>query len=130
MSRFLSSRASRPRIRASAGRDRRPPPDPYLVEELLLVVVDEYVDDLDPPFPFVSSLDDDEYLVRLVVVSPVNGSVVVDAASKADSSRKSTNSSPSVPSSSHSVLGLPGSGRDFSNASNSFSTSRQKSEKP
>ena len=88
MSRFIFSSISSTDSRFGGARPAPAPPDPYLVEELLLVVVDEYVDDLDPPFPFVSSLDDDEYLVRLVVVCSVNGSVVVDAASKADSLEK------------------------------------------
>ena len=60
MSRFIFSSISSTDSRFGGARPAPAPPDPYLVEELLLVVVDEYVDDLDPPFPFVSSLDDDE----------------------------------------------------------------------
>ena len=95
--------------------------------ELAVLDDDEAYDALAVPSFLRALPEEEEDVVRL---SAPNGSVDVVVASGALSSRKSTSSSPSASSSSHSVRGRPGSGRFFSNASNSFSMSDQKSEKP
>jgi len=95
--------------------------------ELAVLDADEAYDALAVPSFLRALPEEEEDVVRL---SAPNGSVDVVVASGALSSRKSTSSSPSASSSSHSVRGRPGSGRFFSNASNSFSMSDQKSEKP
>ena len=95
--------------------------------ELAVLDADEAYDALAVPSFLRALPEEEEDVVRL---SAPNGSVDVVVASGALSSRKSTSSSPSASSSSHSVRGRPGSGHFFSNASNSFSMSDQKSEKP
>ena len=132
MSRLSFSSISSTDSRLGGGALARAEAEEALPAEALEEVVldDDAAYDALAVLSFLRALPEEEDDV--VRVSVPNGSVdaFVVVASGALSSRKSTSSSPSASSSSHSVRGRPGSGRFFSNASNSFSMSDQKSEKP
>ena len=125
MSRLSFSSISSTDSRLGGGALEAPPAD--------FPVPDDAYDDDDAPRTFPSF----PALVLLVSVLPLDAASlsfdlrrVSSSNALVSSSKKSTNSSPRASSSSHSVRGRAGSGRFFSNASNSFSMSDQKSEKP